>query len=89
MRNDQFPLLAMLEKYDLDLSSTLNNEKIKQNIREKLILVPGNGQQQKGSFERRETNKAGPELAQFIVQRELSGRRTEGLRQNQAVTLLN
>ena len=38
MRKDQFPLLAMLEKYDLDLSSTLNNEKIKQNIREKLIL---------------------------------------------------
>ena len=38
MRNDQFPLLAMLEKYDLDLSSTLNNEKIKQNIRGKLIL---------------------------------------------------
>ena len=38
MRNDQFPLLAMLEKYDLDLSSTLNNEKIKQNMRKKFIL---------------------------------------------------
>lgn len=47
-----------------------------------LFWIPGNGQQQKGSFERRETNKVGPELAQFIVQRELSGRRTEGLRQN-------
>ena len=34
-----------------------------------LFWIPGNGQQQKGSFERRETNKVGPELAQFIVQR--------------------